>query len=119
MTTSIWDIIAGTPWWVFALLAYLVRIGYEASKPSFVDFKKLLLLPAFLITLSAAGIYTIARGAPIDLLATLAAMMVGAPLGWLHYKILKIKAVPNKKQLYMPGTWSVLVIIPSVFSVKY
>jgi hypothetical protein len=119
MTNSIWEMIAGTPWWVFALFAYLVKIGYSATKPSIVEFKKLWMLPTALIILSVIGIDTIAHGAPKNLLAATGAALLGIPLGWLHYKSLKIKAVQDKKQLYIPGTWSVLVIILAIFAVKY
>lgn len=119
MTNSVWDIIAGTPWWVFVLLIYLIRIGYDATKPSIVELKKLFILPAVLIGLSAMGIYTLTQHQPINLLVTIAALLFGIPLGWVHYKLLKIKAVPDKKQLHIPGTWSVLVLILLIFAVKY
>ncbi|RDI45161.1 DUF6622 family protein [Aquicella lusitana] len=118
MNNSIWEIIAGTPWWVYVLFVLLVRFGILASKPRIIPFRQLLLLPAVFIPLSFASLYQMHLS--LSLFGLWAgALLLGAAGGWLQFRFINIKAIKNQSKLYVPGTWSILIIILIVFAVKY
>jgi hypothetical protein len=119
MNNSIWEIIANTPWWVFVLLVYLIRVGLGATRSRIVPVRRLLILPTIFIALSFVSMYNNMQLTFDHVLIWSAAFMIGSCLGWLQFKALKIKAVKNRASLYVPGTWSLLVIIIILFCVKY
>jgi hypothetical protein len=115
---SIWQIVAGTPWWVYVLFIYLMRLGFYATKSHIIPVKKIFIMPMIFLVLSIVSMFGMALNA-FNLSIWVASILVGAVLGWLQYKALRIKAVKNKASLYVPGTWSLLIIITLIFSIKY
>ena len=118
MTDSIWEAIANTPWWVFVLFIFLVRIGLLARKPHIISMKQLLILPIMFFALSLVAIFNL-KFQTINLLLWAGAILFGIVLGWLHFRLLKISAIKEKAMLYVPGSWNVLIIILTLFALKY
>ncbi len=118
MTNSIWEIIADTPWWVYVVFFALMQAGFTATKPRIISIKQLYLLPILFLLFSFIALARI----QLDLtnfFLWLGAIMFGTGLGWLQFRALKIKAIKNEAKLYIPGTWSVMVIILIAFTLKY
>ena len=119
MTNSIWEIVADTPWWVYVLFAFLVRVGLQATKARVISARKLLTIPLIFISLSFFNMYSNTELTIDHVAIWMSALCAGGLLGWLQYKALKIQAVKNTTSLYMPGTWSLLVIILTMFTIRY
>ena len=116
---SIWETAANTPWWVYALFIYLVRLGFLATQPRIIPVKNLLLLPTLFVLFSLFNLYSTVQVTALHLLVWLGALCLGCLLGWLQYAALKIKAIKDEAKLYIPGTWTLLFIILIIFSIKY
>lgn len=119
MTTSIWETVANTPWWVFVLFTYLVIVGYLASRPRIVPIKKLVILPTLFIALSCFNIYKVFTLTNEHIVIWLGMLVIGFGLGWLQFKKLNIKAIKEQAAIMIPGTWTLLLIIVLIFSLRY
>ena len=119
MNHAHWETIANTPWWLYVFFIYLSWMAYLATKPRLVPVKSIFIFPVFFITLSIISLYLSARWNLLYISIWAAALVTGTLLGWLQFRLLKIKAVKNKSLLYMPGTWSLLVIIFTLFIAKF
>lgn len=117
--TNVVETIASTPWWVFVLFAYLVRLGFAARKPRYIPFRNLFFLPAIFVVISLFGLSELIGFTEKNMGIWIAALLIGSVLGWLHFYFIKIKAVKNEATLYLPGTWSLLIIILALFTSKY
>lgn len=116
--TSVIEIIAGTPWWVYVLFVFLMRIAFLSTKPQIIDIKQLYILPAIFCILSIVSIYYISSSFN-HFIYWLPALTIGVAFGWLHYRLLNIKAIPSENKIVLPGTWSVFIIILVIFAAKY
>ena len=45
----------------------------------------------------------------------IAAIILGSILGWLHFSVIKIKVVRYHRQIRLPGSWGLLIIIVALF----
>ena len=116
---AFWQIIATTPWWAYLLLMYIVNIGFAARRPRYLHYNQLIIAPSVLTTLFLLTFYHLLPWQLVYLAVWGAMIPLGAVLGWLQYKHLKIKAIRHTAKLYIPGTWSVLIIMVLLFSLKY
>ncbi len=120
MNTSIWEVIANTPWWVFAILVYLIRVGLLATRSRVVHIRRMLTVPLIFIGLSFVSLYNNPQLSNNQIAMWVGAFSIGSILGWLQFKALKIKAVKKTSSfLYVPGTWSLLTIILTMFAIRY
>lgn len=119
MQTSIWEKIADTPWWFSLVIIGFVGIAWLATKPKTVPVKNLFFVPAIYIPLSVASICLTIPLNAIAILLWLGAALLGIAVGWLHYRLIKIKAVKNQASLYVPGTWSIFGLLLVVAVSKY
>ena len=116
---TIWDILEGTPTWVWVLFIYLMIIGFKARKIHVVSLFKLFILPALFFILA---IYYLIVNFSSDVTAIfiwIIAFGVGTVLNWIIYKNLTLQADKKKHLIKVPGTWSVLIMIILIFSIKY
>src|SRR6202167_6179107 len=77
MTRSIAQILAGTPIWVFVLLAYLLWIGASRLKPGVRDLARIWITPAIFIVWGLFGLFQ----RPGDFSEVLIRWVVGFALG--------------------------------------
>lgn len=119
MPTTIWEIIAGTPWWVFGLFIYLSYAGFLATKPQIVPLKTLFIIPVIFVFMSIISMFTVLHITLNNLGLWCAAGLTGCALGWLQFRAMKVKAIRNEAKLYMPGSWLLLVIVLILFACRY
>lgn len=119
MNPSFWEAIANTPWWVYALLIYLIRLGLLATKPRIVTLNKLSLLPTIFVFFSLFTMYSTAQLNFTNFSFWVLALLLGGLFGWLHFVALKIRAIENQSKIHLPGTWSFLFFILVIFSAQY
>ena len=119
MNDSIWQAIANIPWWIYATFIYLIRLGLLASKPRVVPIQNLFILPSFFVLLSLVCIYTSKELSFFTLSIWLSTLLLGALLGWFQFRMFKIKAIKEEAKLYLPGTWSLLILILISIALKF
>ncbi len=112
------EIFKQTPWWVFALFAGLLLIGLKAVQPRVITVKKLWLLPLVFTIWNLVWLYERVQGHYSLIVFWFLGLAFGGFFGWLLIRRWKIKAV-SRNWIALPGTWSTLILILSVFIVRY
>lgn len=113
------EIVRHTPYWVWIVLAVLLRRGYAMTRPQQLPRERAALLPAALLLLSLAGVVT-SFGARPDVLACWAAALLlaayeaqrGGPAPGPRY-------LPQQRSFAVPGSWTPLLLIVLIFTLKY
>lgn len=119
MTISIWERIADTPWWVYALFVYVAMVCFIATKPHTVTLKSLYITSAIFIPISIISICLVLPFSFYNMLIWAIATLAGAALGWLQFKVMKIKAIKQESKLHIPGTWSIFLLAGLVLVANY
>jgi hypothetical protein len=121
MMAGIWQIAIHTPVWVYLLLIYLIIAGVNASKTRVVKLQHTFIIPAVLTVLSVHTLITTVTALDylLIIISWISAMIIGVLLAWLHVNHLEIQV--NKKDLLIriPGTWSTMCILMTIFLTKY
>jgi Family of unknown function (DUF6622) len=108
-----------TPWWVYLLFVYLVKVGIRASKTGVVSIHKLYVIP-LIFTLMAIETVINNVGLTANTVALWAFSTVfGIIIGWFLVYPLKLRCDHQNKLIEVPGSWSTLVIIMMIFASKY
>jgi len=115
------QILLHVPWWVWPLLALLIWVGIQRSRPGVVSLSRLALLP--LVFLIWGVIALLARGAdaaaPGIFGTWFAALLGGGPIGWLATSVSGIRVDRRRGLLHLPGDWSTLMASLLVFAAKF
>jgi hypothetical protein len=119
MTVSFWENVANTPWWAYVVIFCLLILGWAATKPHEVPIKKLLIPPAFFIPISLVSLYLTLPFTVLSLGLWLVAAACGTLVGWLHFRILKVKAIKGQSSLHMPGTKSLYLLLLLIGVARY
>jgi len=119
MTITIWDIIADTPWWVYVLIIFFIRIAYLATKPQLVSIKKMFALPLSMLVISTILLATQFPIHWLDVSIFVLALLLGSLLGWLHFRIKKVKAIMNQAILYVPGSWNIFILLIAIIVIRF
>jgi hypothetical protein len=117
IVTTITQIIAHTPAWVWVVLALLVWRGLKSAQPRNVGLAKLVLLPAALVLVSASGIASSGISN-----ATIAGLVLGALAGVAAGLVLERRnpaTALGNGQLRLAGEWAPLFVILAIFLTHY
>ena len=106
------EIIKGTPFWVYILLALLIYKGSMAIKGKMMNLKKLFIMPVVFV-------FLMGQKMSANPTAYLCFLVVGCFVGWLIYKNVRIKADKIKKLIFVPGSYIPLIIIIIAFFKGY
>lgn len=107
------------PSYVYVLLFVLAYIGIKRGFPSTVKLQRLFFTPLFFIMLSLRGVTTLFDMGRIEILLWLAGGFIGFLLGTQHVRTAIIKADHNHQLIRLPGDWSMLVLILSIFLFEF
>ena len=118
MTNSIWERIAETPWWLAVFFIFFVWLAFLATKPQVISVKQLFVLPILFFLLSL-GIFFYLPFKTSSFFLWTGAILLGAPLGWLHFRLFQIKAIKDQAKLYLPGNWGLFIFIMIISALKY
>jgi hypothetical protein len=110
---TIIDFISHTPWWVWAILVYVIFIGIKTLQTRVVFIPQLFLIPVILIALKYKIIFSELIFSYIGFL--LLGILVGI------YLAFKSRSVINKKEstVKIEGSSSTLILLLSFFGTKY
>lgn len=113
------QILTNTPAWVFGLFVGLVALGFMQARTRRVGKILAFILPAGMIALSLAGIYS-SFGLGVGPLATWAiAVALATLLGYSMFRDKRVEYDAAAKQFLVPGSWMPFVVIMAIFFAKY
>jgi hypothetical protein len=113
------EILAHTPLYVWAILAFLVYRGMQASKPREVTLTALCILPLVMLGLSLFGIQSAFGLAGLPFVLWLAGALLGATLAWRFSYPASLSAHPERGAIAMPGSWVPMALMMVLFLMKY
>jgi hypothetical protein len=120
MLVEIWQIAIHTPVWVYLLLIYLIVVGVKASKTRVVKLQRIFTIPAILAVMSVHTLMTTITLVDYLIVSSwIIAMLIGILLGWWQVKRLDIQIDKKRLLIQIPGTWSTMYILLTIFVAKY
>ncbi len=118
MEYSFWEQVANIPWIVYALFIVIIRSTYRLTKPSIIPVRLMSIALTILILLTISGILLASNNTPAILLTCSFGLTLGIVSGWKQYKHQQVKAITGQKRLYMPGSYSALVMLGVLISMQ-
>ena len=115
----IWEALIHTPWWVYLLFLYLLKVGFDATKTRVVSLKKLFILPSIFLAISINSLITSFRLSPSTIGVYLFSLLFGIGGGWLLVRNVNLKFDLQRVLIQLPGNWTTLILIMVIFSTKY
>ena len=115
-----WEILNGIPWWVYVLFVVLIRLGIQSLEPRTVTSQRLILFPLVFLILSLMRLYQNASlGFPSLIFWWVICLALGAYLGAKEVSSWKIHVDKKKKTITIPGNYSTIVLIFSIFILNF
>jgi hypothetical protein len=112
------DMLAGTPVWVWVLLAFLVFRGLQGARPGVVQPWRLAVLPVIFTALGIYSLVTVLSGV-LPWLIWLGFVAMAYPMGLAMAQRTPVRADHQHGLMGLPGSWSTLVLVLCVFVSKY
>lgn len=112
------DIVLHTPYWVWAVLAYLVFVGVRGLRPTVRRIAILPLVPSGFLAWSAWTYLVGARSAGAAGVWVVA-ILAGAGLGWRWMRTVVPAPGPSAGTILLPGTPVTLVVMMVIFLCNY
>lgn len=106
------------PLWAYLLFAFLVFLGLKATRPRAMSIYRLIILPAIFTIWNLVWLSERVHEQLSLLPLWFVGILVGFVLGWKSVSHWKIKADRKNKCLTLPGSWSIIFLILSVFVVR-
>jgi len=113
------QIISHTPLYVWAILAFLVYRGVQASRDREVSLRTMAILPLVMTALALVGIRSAFGLEGVPALFWLAGVAGGAALAWHLTGAGAIIAHPDRGVLFLRGSWAPLALMMLIFMMKY
>jgi teichoic acid transport system permease protein len=116
----IWNILSGTPWWVYGLFGYLLYVGIKALKDHSLSLPKLFISPLLVNILAffnndASSTHPMTYKVGIWIVC----FLVGALVSWLFSRHAPLQFNKEKLLISFPGTGAILLIGIGIFVVRY
>ena len=112
---SVWNVLGGTPLWVWALFAFLVFLGLRAFRTSTTSLGRLAILPAVFFVWGLYGIITVFGATPSHIGVWLAASAVGLGCGTLLARAARLEADRANGLVRIAGGSSTLILILMIY----
>ncbi len=116
---TFFEILKGTPTWVYALFCYLTFVGLKASAPQVIALKKLFILP---VIFTVWSFYTLVTKFPVTMYTSTVwsfSVLAGYYLGWYLNRPSIIQADKLKRLIALPASWVPLISFFLIFAAKY
>lgn len=107
------DILTHTPVWVWLLLAYLLYVGFKATRTHVLSLSKLFIMPVIFMGLK----YTVVMSN--SFFVYIVYLLIGVGIGWMVAKKTPIQILKDLKSIQLPGNYSTLSILILFFIVEY
>jgi hypothetical protein len=111
--------LAGTPLWVWALLALLLYLGIRALRPSTAPLWRIAILPTVFFVWGLYGLYAMHAFTVQRILPWAAALAAGTVIGIGIAGRHPIRADKARNLVYLPGSALTLLLGLAIFAIKY
>jgi hypothetical protein len=116
---TVWNILNGTPLWVWGLFAFLIFLGLRAFRTSTTSLPRLAILPSVFFVWGVYGVIAAFGATPSHLGVWLAAFVVGVGAGTLLARAARLEADHVNGLVRIAGGPSTLMLILTIFAAKY
>lgn len=110
------SIISGTPWWVFSIFAYLLYVGFAATRARIVWIPRLFIIPIILMSLKIKDLFLAENHM---LLSYALCSLLGYYLGCKRVSHEHFKVIKADMSVKLQGSWSTFILLMSFFFIKY
>ena len=108
-----------TPWWVYLLLYFLLKMGFKAASTRVVSVKVLFIGPVVFTFMAIETLINNFKITGFDISIFSIALITGAAIGWYQVSTQSLRLDKENWLIEIPGSWSVLIIIIIIFASKY
>ncbi|MCC2625462.1 MAG: hypothetical protein K0R14_1335 [Burkholderiales bacterium] len=118
--STIKEFLINTPWYVYLIFLYLIKIGIKTIKGRIISIKKLFFMPCLFLFMSIEGFMT--HNIPVTglfITAFTTGLGLGTIFGYLQYKHLKIEIDQTKRLIKIKGSLFSCILIIVTFAFKY
>jgi hypothetical protein len=119
MLAFVLQVLQRTPLWVWPLFLVLVAFGILQSRTRAVPKPRLFVLPAAMIALSLAGVWSTFGANPASLGAWLAGGGLAVLLNRFFKQPGKVVYSPQARTFTVPGSWLPLTLMMVIFLTRY
>ncbi|MFH1644396.1 MAG: DUF6622 family protein [bacterium] len=119
MFNKILEAMAGTPWWAWVALFYVISIGILNLKTRVRQLYTIFILPTIFLVMFLQSLISNFGFSFYPWLIWLIALFAGLNLGWFLFINIQIKADRKKQLIKIPGSPATLILVLLVFAVKY
>lgn len=117
---SLFNILTGTPLWVWGLLIFLIALGINALKDREMGVIRLFLLPLIFLFLGGSDVINKLAFPLWGAISMLAGLMIGIGVGWLLWRTTpRLKIKEGTDLIIRPGTPLTLIFILIAFVIKF
>ncbi|MBI3285804.1 MAG: hypothetical protein HYZ65_13295 [Burkholderiales bacterium] len=113
------QIVMHTPFWVWALLAFLLYRGAAASCDRELSLAAIAIIPLLMLALSLHGMLASFGMHPLAILSWLGAICAGAAVSWHRVKPEEVRILPATAMVFYRGSWAPLILMLAIFALKY
>jgi len=113
------NILLNTPWWVFALFALLMWLGFQALRPRSLPIWRLLITPAVFIGWGATSLALQSMSSPILIADWSVTAAIGAAIALTTSRLHNVGIDRARQHVSLPGSAFPLIRNLLIFSAKY
>lgn len=114
-----WEAIAETPWYIYLLIWALLYLGYASTKPRVIMVKPQIISQILSLVIFIAMLFSLITISPQQIPLILGSCFIGFLLGYLHFYAGRVSAIQGTGKVFVPGSWTILVVIASLIFAKY
>lgn len=118
MAFSTWEQIANIPWPFYAFLYFMLYSIYRTTKPSILSIRIFLYLPTFLILATSLYLTALKNHFATQIVFWVSGIVAGIFIGMRLLKYQQVKAIAGHKKIYLPGSWSTIILLAIIASVQ-
>ncbi|MBX3709590.1 MAG: hypothetical protein KIT56_08535 [Gammaproteobacteria bacterium] len=111
MSYRFWEAVAETPWWIHWMLLCFIYLAYLGTKPRIIFLKSAVIIQGISMGLLIIALFFFAKITLHNILICSSVTLTGIFLGWSEFRYSKVKAIKNKSQIYLPGSWNLFILI--------
>lgn len=118
MSYSLWGAIAETHWWLYVIFIWLAFASFNATKPRQISMKLSIIHPMILAGILLIMLPFVIKLNVYKISILIFAITPGLVFGYLQFHFQKIKAIKNTARFYVPGSWTVFIVLMILLMVK-
>jgi hypothetical protein len=117
--TMLQQIIDHTPLWVWAILAFLISRGMQASRDREVPLRSVFIIPVVMLVLALQGMANAFGISVFTVLPWAVGAIAGSAFAWSRSGGGKVRVLEGGATVFLRGSWAPLILMLAIFVTKY